>query len=363
MKKSTFQGDPSAASRPQDDMALGYRMPAEWEPHEGTWMAWPKDPITWPDRVPQVEKIFEEMIEALSPREKVHLLVDDEKMQEKVTKRLAKRDVVMKNVGFVRLRTVDAWIRDYGLNFVMRQSRGGKAELAMNHWIFNAWGGKYKELIADTEIPKKLEPILKVPRFEPGIVLEGGSIEVNGAGTVLTTEQCLLNPNRNPQLSREQIEARLRDYLGVRQIIWLGRGIAGDDTDGHIDDIARFVGSRTVVAAVEKDTQDENYAILQENLNRLRAARGEDGKKLEVVALPMPGIVDGAEGRLPASYANFYIANGIVLVPTYNHRNDAAALAILKELFPRREIVGIACEPLVHGFGAIHCVTQQQPSL
>lgn len=343
--------------------ALGYRMPAEWEPHEGTWLSWPKDPITWPDRVPQVEKIFEAMIEALTPHEKVHLLVNDEKVRDAVTKRLAARRVAMKNVDLLVIPTVDSWTRDYGPNFVVRRGAGGKAELAMNHWIFNAWGGKYEELMPDTEIPRKIEPILKVPRFVPGIVMEGGSIEVNGAGTVLTTEQCLLNPNRNPKLSREQIENYLKEYLGMRHVIWLGDGIVGDDTDGHIDDLSRFVGPRTVVTVVESDPADENYPMLQENLKRLREARDQDGKKLDIATLPMPGFIGDDEGRLPASYANFYIANSVVLAPLYNHANDTAALSILKELFPKREVIGIQCEPLVYGFGAIHCVTQQQPQI
>jgi len=345
----------------QTPAALGYRMPAEWEPHEGTWLAWPKDPITWPNRVRQVETIFEQMIETLLPHEKVHLLVDSEKQQEKIEHQLQARRMNLKNMDWVQVPTVDAWIRDYGPNFVVGHKQG-KAGLAMNHWIFNAWGNKYEELKADTEIPKKIEPVLKVPRFEPGVVLEGGSIEVNGAGTVLTTEQCLLNPNRNPHLSRQQIEKCLRDYLSVTQIIWLGEGIAGDDTDGHIDDMSRFVAANTILSVVEENPQDENYRPLQENLKRLKREVSPDGKKFDLVTLPMPGWMGDLEGRLPASYANFYIANGVVLVPLYNHKNDARALGILKECFPKREVMGIVCEPLVYGFGAIHCVTQQQPA-
>lgn len=340
--------------------AQGFRMPAEWEPHEGTWLSWPKDPVTWPGRVPQVEKIFEQMIQALASHEKIFLLVDDEASQEKVTEQLKMCGVHMGNLVFYRIRTADSWTRDYGPNFLVREMNG-KKELAMNHWRFNAWGEKYKELIGDTLIPKELEPQLKIPRFVPDMVLEGGSIDVNGAGTVLTTEQCLLNPSRNPTFSKEQIEEHLKNFLNVRHVIWLGEGIAGDDTDGHIDDITRFVGPRKVITAVEEDPHDENYLPLQENLKKLKSSQDQDGKPLEIVTLPMPGFVGNEEGRLPASYANFYIANKVVLVPTFDHPNDARALFIIKESFPDREVIGLFCEPLVYGFGALHCVTQQQP--
>ncbi len=339
-----------------------FRMPAEWEEHEGTWLSWPKDPVTWPDRVPQVEKIFEEMIFYLTRHEKVFLLVDTEEVQETVFERLKKRGAQMANVVFYVIPTADAWTRDYGPNFLVREIDGEK-ELAMNHWRFNAWGGKYPELMGDTLIPKELELKLEVTRFIPDMVLEGGSIEVNGKGTVITTEQCLLNPNRNPQLLKEQIEANLRDFLNVSQIVWLGDGIEGDDTDGHVDDITRFVDEKTIVTAVEADPSDANHKPLKENWEQLKKSVDQNGKPFTVVELPMPGFVGDDEGRVPASYANFYIANRQVLVPIYNHKNDTRALSILKELFPRREVIGIPCEPLVFGFGALHCVTQQQPKV
>jgi agmatine deiminase len=216
--------------------------------------------------------------------------------------------------------------------------------------------------MADNHIPQQIASWLNVPRVQPGIVLEGGSIDVNGRGTGLTTEQCLLNPNRNPHLRRSDLEGYLRDYLGVWHVIWLGEGIVGDDTDGHVDDIARFVAPDTVVCAVEDDPQDANYALLQDNYRRLRVATDQDGQPLRVVPLPMPGIVGPPEARLPASYANFYIANGVVLVPTYNHPNDRVALSILQELFPQRQVLGLPCTALVWGLGALHCVTQQQPA-
>ena len=219
------------------------------------------------------------------------------------------------------------------------------------------------DLLPDNDLPRQITAFLQVPRFAPGIVLEGGSIDVNGRGSCLTTEQCLLNPNRNPDLQRTDIERYLRAYLGVHRVIWLGQGIAGDDTDGHVDDMARFVNPMTVVCGLEDDPQDPNYAALQENYRRLQAATDQDGHALHIIPLPMPGHVGPAAARLPASYANFYIANGIVLVPIYNHPNDQKALAILQDVFPDRRVLGIPCEPLVWGLGAIHCVTQQQPAM
>lgn len=340
---------------------LGYRMPAEWNRHTATWLTWPKDPETWPDRVPQVEEIFLQMMAALAPHETVNLLVDDEKGTASVRVRLAFPGA--DNIRFLQIPTVDSWIRDYGPNFIV--SAGNK--LAYNDWIFNAWGNKYEELKQDDSVPARLEGLLEMPRFEPGIVMEGGSIEVNGAGCVLTTEQCLLNPNRNPHLTKHEIERYLKNYLGVEKILWLSEGIIGDDTDGHIDDIARFVAPNVIVCAVEDNPEDANYKILQDNLSRLRAMTDVNGRAFEIVTLPMPGVVGGAStgtrdlDRLPASYANFYIANNVVLVPIFGHSHDARALEVLQRVFPGRRVVGINCEPLVWGMGTIHCVTQQQP--
>ncbi len=346
----------------QTPASLGYYMPAEWRPHSATWLTWPKDPLTWPYRVPQVEEIYLQMLAALAPHELVNLLVDDEAAEAAVRRRCT--FAAAENIHFHRINTVDSWIRDYGPNFIIN----GRGELAYNDWIFNAWGNKYAELKQDDTIPQRLEPLRQVRRYEPGIVMEGGSIEVNGAGCVLTTEQCLLNSNRNPELSREQIEQRLKDFLGVSKVLWLKEGIVGDDTDGHIDDIARFVSDTTLVCAVEEDPADANYEILQDNLRRLREMTNVNGKRFQVVALPMPGFVAGAIehderdlDRLPASYANFYIANGVVLVPIFGQANDRRAIEIIQDLFPDRRAVGINCEPLVWGMGTIHCVSQQQP--
>lgn len=341
---------------------LGYHMPAEWRRHLATWLTWPKDPLTWPDRVPLVEDIFLQMMAALAPHETVNLLVDNAEAEQGVRSRC--NFAGAENIRFHQIPTVDSWIRDYGPNFLVNS----KGELAYNDWIFNAWGNKYEELKQDDSIPARLESLLRVPRFEPGIVMEGGSIEVNGAGVVMTTEQCLLNPNRNPDLNRGEIEQYLREFLGVQKAIWLGEGIVGDDTDGHIDDIARFVSATTIVCALEEDPADANYKLLQENLDRLQRATDANGRAFDIVTLPMPGVVGASNDtsprqldRLPASYANFYIANNVVLVPILGHGNDARALEILQGLFADRRVVGINCEPLVWGMGTIHCVTQQQP--
>jgi agmatine deiminase len=340
---------------------LGYYMPAEWRRHAATWLTWPKDPETWPDRVPAVEEIFLQMMAALTPHELVNLLVDDEEREKTVRKRCGFTGA--ENIRFRQIKTVDSWIRDYGPNFLV--DNAGK--LAFNDWVFNAWGNKYEALKSDDAIPSQLENVLAAPRFEPGIVMEGGSIEVNGAGCVLTTEQCLLNANRNPDLNRQQIEWYLKNYLGVEKVLWLTEGIVGDDTDGHIDDIARFVAPNVIVCAVEEDPIDANYELLQDNLQRLKRMTDAKGRPFEIVTLPMPGVVGGEStdsrnlDRLPASYANFYIANEVVLAPVFGHVNDARAIETLARLFSDRRVVPINCEALVWGMGTIHCVTQQEP--
>ena len=345
----------------QTPAALGYRMPGEWHRHSATWLTWPKDPETWPDRVSQVEEIFVQMMAALAANERVNLLVDDGETEQNVRQRCTFSGA--ENIRFYRIPTVDSWIRDYGPNFLLND----RGELAYNDWLFNAWGNKYEELKRDNSIPARLESLLNIPRFEPGIVMEGGSIEVNGAGCLLTTEQCLLNPNRNPRLDRAEIEQYLKDYVAVQKVVWLGDGIVGDDTDGHIDDIARFVSPTTIVCVVEDDPADANYKLLQDNLDRLRYMTDAQGQAFEILTLPMPGTISGKSSitrdleRLPASYANFYIANGVVLAPVFGHANDARALETIRRVFPNRRVVGINCEPLVWGMGTIHCVTQQQP--
>ncbi len=332
------------------------RMPAEWEPHEATWLSWPKDPLTFPPAVlPKVEDIYVEMMLALAKGESVHLLVDDEDTEERVLEKLEAGGSA-RNISIHLIKTVDVWMRDYGPIFVKDSGR-----LRMTKWVFNAWGGKYDELMKDNSVAPQISPIVGLEPILPGMILEGGSIDVNGKGALLTTEQCLLNRNRNRSMSRARIEGKLHDFLGARHVIWLKEGIAGDDTDGHIDDIARFVDERTVLCAYEEDESDSNHRILKRNLDDLRAAKDQDGEPLTVETLPMPGVVRSPAGRLPASYANFYIGNSAVLLPVFRHKNDGKAIDTLAAHFPGRTIVPIYCEPLVWGLGAIHCVTQQQP--
>lgn len=337
----------------------GYGMPAEWAPHRATWLSWPRNSETWPTQLERVQETWIEMICALAPHELVYLLVHDPPTEQEVSARLKAAGAAPERVKVVQIPTVDVWMRDYGPTFIVRQER--EAPLALNDWIFNGWGGKYPLYERDDGVAKEMARLLRLPVFEHPIVLEGGSIEVNGAGLCLTTEQCLLNVNRNPHLDRARIETYLQESLGASRVLWLGEGIAGDDTDGHIDDVARFVNPGSLVCAVESDPRDENYVPLQENLERLQGATDTLGAKLEVVPLPLPGAVTYEGARLPASYANFYIANEIVLVPVFDDPNDRRALGLLGELFPGREIVGVRCADLVAGLGAIHCVTQQEP--
>ena len=337
---------------------LGYHMPAEWEPHEGTWISWPKDKDSFPEKIlEQVENIYLQMIQVLQKSEKVFLLVNDNKWEESVRDKFESNGVKTKNVVFHRIKSVDVWTRDYGPIFIKHKN----GEVAATKWIFNAWGGKYDELKSDNKAGEEIVKASKAKVFTPDIILEGGSIDVNGKGTLLTTEGCLLNKNRNSKLSKTQIEEYLKNYLGVENFIWLKEGIAGDDTDGHVDDIARFVNENTVVCAFEDNPGDENYAALKRNFELLGKSKDQDGDRLNVVKLPMPGKVTYEQGRLPASYANFYIANKSILLPIFNHKNDKLAIGILQNLFPKKNIVPIYCTPLTYGFGAIHCVTQQQP--
>jgi agmatine deiminase len=343
----------------QTPTRLGYRMPAEWEPHEAVWLAWPHDPLTFPNRVERVEETYLQIIEALHLDERIHLSVIDLQMKDRVEKKLQSKGLDLSRIYFHRYDHADVWFRDYGPIFIVRR---GAEPLAMVHWEFNAWGGKYDNLLRDGAIPSRIHKDMGISCFRSHMVLEGGSIDVNGKGTLMTTEQCLLHASRNPGLCREEIEEILGKYLGVRHFIWLHQGICGDDTDGHVDDIARFVNPTTVVCGIESDLHDENAPILRENYERLLRACDQDGRPLTVVQLPMPGVVEGEEGRLPASYANFYIGNRTVLVPVFGHTNDARALEILASLFPDRSVKGIRCEDLVHGLGTLHCITQQQPA-
>jgi len=340
--------------------SLGFRMPAEWEPHAATWLSWPHKRESWPGNFEPIPDIWITMVRALVPHERVNILSNDSATAASIREQLRAARVPLDNVSLYDIPTDDAWMRDHGPTFVTRRV-GARGELAAIDWIYNAWGGKYPPWDRDDAVPTQVAARLDVTVFSPGIVLEGGSIDVNGLGTLLTTEACLLNRNRNPHLGRADIERYLRDYLGVRHILWLGDGIAGDDTDGHIDDLTRFVAPTTVVTIVERDPSDENYERLQANQQRLQAMTDQDGRRLRVVPLPMPAPVYYEGQRLPASYANFYIANGVVLVPAFADPHDELALQILRELFPDRQVIGINARAMVWGLGAFHCVTQQQP--
>jgi agmatine deiminase len=331
-------------------------MPAEWQPHEATWLSWPKDPTTFPpETLGNVESIYVKMIEALAEGERVNVIVNDESTEVKISSMIRST----RNVVFPKIKSVDVWVRDYGPIFV---KDGRNEKIAATKWQFNAWGNKYEDLLPDNTAGLEMAKLSGFEIFEPKIVLEGGSIDVNGEGTLITTNQCLLNKNRNPSLSQVEIAKYLREYLGARNLIWLEEGIKGDDTDGHVDDIARFVSPDTVLCMVEDDSSDPDYHALRQNYELLKKARDQSGKKLNLVPIPLPKRKVTFEGeRLPASYANFYIGNSVVLVPIYGDSNDDTALDSLRRFFPTRRIVGIECSSLVFGFGSIHCVTQQQP--
>jgi agmatine deiminase len=337
----------------------GYRMPAEWQKHEAIWLAWPYDPTTFPDRVERVEQTYVQIVKEIHTGERVNLFVKDEETKRKATELFKAAGIDVGKVTFFIFGYADVWFRDYGPIFVKSPKHG----LAMLHWNFNSWGEKYETLLKDKAVPDFINQSMKMRCFKPGMVLEGGSIDVNGEGTLLTTGQCLLNKNRNPDFNQKDIEKYLADYLGVNNFIWLKCGILGDDTDGHIDDLARFVNPTTIVCAYQEDPNDVDYEALKENYDILTEAVDQDGNKFKIVKLPMPKLVSDEGYRLPASYTNFYIGNEKVLVPVFDHPNDGKALAILQEQFPTRKVVGICCVDLVYGFGTIHCISQQQPCL
>ena len=338
--------------------SLGYRMPAEWELHAATWLSWPRrEGISFPGAFDRVLPTFRAMVAALIESEPVHINVCDRAHAAEA--RAVLEGLALERITFHDIPTNEPWCRDHGPIFL---TRAADPQLAVVDWGHNAWGGKYPPFDLDDVVPTRIAQALGLPCWPGGMILEGGSIEVNGAGALLTTESCLLNPNRNPGMSREEIEQRLRDYLGVHEIFWLAAGTEGDDTDGHIDNLARFVGERTVLCVVENDPENANHAPLEENLARLRKIR-IGGQPLEIHTLSLPGKIERDGLVLPASYANFYLANSSVLVPTYADPNDEAALALLAKLFPTRRIVPIDCRELIWGLGAFHCLTQQQPAL
>ncbi|MGH8496934.1 MAG: agmatine deiminase family protein [Gammaproteobacteria bacterium] len=346
----------------QTPVALGYRLPAEWEPHQATWLSWPHNRASWPGAFEHVEPIMAHAVAALASGETVRINVLDAGHERRVRGYLDAAGADLARVRFHAFPTDDAWCRDHGAIFVTRPSARGEP-LAAIDCDFNAWGGKYPPFDQDDDIARRMAEALAVPRFTAGMVLEGGSIDANGDGTLLTTEQCLLNPNRNPGMERSRIEARLGELFGARKVLWLGDGIAGDDTDGHVDDLTRFVSRDTVVTVVEADRADVNFAPLRENRERLAGMTLADGEPLQVIELPMPAPVLHQGERLPASYANFYIANTVVLMPAFEDPADETAAALLRGCFPTRRIVPIDCRKLTVGLGAFHCLTQQVPAI
>jgi agmatine deiminase len=344
-------------------------MPAEWEPHLATYLVWPHNLDTWPGKFEPVPPMFARIAAALAHFEPVRTLVRDTAQIADVRKMIAAvsapdgEPVRMDRIKLLPIATNDSWIRDYGPIFLNRIASGedGPIQIAVD-WRFNSWGGKYGAYNLDDAVPQRIAEHYGFEVVEASMVLEGGSLDVNGEGTLLTTESCLLNRNRNPSMDRAEIEERLRDYLGVEQVLWLGEGIAGDDTDGHVDDLARFTAANTIVTVVEQDPTDVNYAPLQDNLRRLRAMRNRHGEPFTIATLPMPIPLYFEGVRLPASYANFYIANGAVLMPSFGCAADEMAQMTLAQLFPDRRVVAIPSADLVWGLGAIHCLTQQHPA-
>jgi agmatine deiminase len=352
---SEFANNPHSVltPRPGSPAALGYRFPAEWEPHEATWVAWPRRLATWPGAFEPIPAVWRDLIVTLAQFEPVHVLAGGEAVWAQATAMVGGTP----NVMLHNIVTNDAWARDFGPMFL-----AGSEGLppALVDWEYNAWGGKYPPFDSDNAVPRQIAQLTGRQRLAPGIILEGGAVDGNGAGTILTTEACLLNPNRNPRLAQAEIEQYLADYCTARKVIWLGGGIVGDDTDGHVDELARFVGPSTVLAAVESDPLDENYAPLQDNLRRLRAATDADGRPLEVIPVELPRALFHGPQRLPASYMNFYIANGVVIVPQFDDPADLTVCETLARLFPDRQIRGLSAIDLIVGRGAYHCITQQQ---
>ena len=339
----------------------GYYMPAEWVRHEATWLTYPKNPDSWPGKIEAIYPSYHLFVKTLAESEAVHINVDDEQMLQHVEHELAASGADMSHIHLHIIASNDAWCRDHGPAFLL--NRRDPSLRAMVNWNHNAWGGKYPYEL-DTEVPVRIHELMEeMPIFSPGIVMEGGSIDVNGCGDLLTTTSCLLNPNRNPHLTQDQIEEYLCNYYGVENIIWLGDGIVGDDTDGHVDDLSRFVADDIIVTAVEHDMWDENYEPLQKNLRMLQRARLASGKQPTVVELPMPDVVFYDGQRLPASYANFYICNDKVIFPTYRCLTDNEAAYILEACFPDREVIGIDSTDIIWGLGSFHCLSQQMPAL
>ena len=340
--------------------ALGFHFPAEFAKHTATWLSWPHKEASWPGKIETIYPRYAEFIKRVAEGERVNINVANEAMIKKATRYLNEAGADLTNIQFFEHPTNDAWCRDHGPAFLINPTT--KTKMIVD-WGYNAWGGKYPPFDLDDVIPTLIAKHYNIPVVEPGIVMEGGSVEFNGKGTLLTTRACLLNENRNPHLSQAQIEKYLIDYYGVDHILWLGDGIIGDDTDGHIDDLTRFVNEDTVVTIVEENKNDENYEILQDNLKELKTLRLENGKQMNIVELPMPSPIVYDDQRLPASYANFYIANKYVVVPTFRDKNDDRAIDTLQSCFNDRKVIGIDSTDIIWGLGSFHCLSQQEPEV
>jgi agmatine deiminase len=340
---------------------LGYYFPAEFARHRATWLSWPHKEASWPGKIETIYPVYAKFIKLVAEGERVHINVVDEKMKEKALRHLQKVDADLDNVQFFIHPTNDAWCRDHGPAFLVNPLAEHKKIIV--DWGYNAWGGKYPPFDLDDNIPTLIAQHYNIPVFYPGIVMEGGSVDFNGKGTLLTTTSCLLNPNRNPHLNQKEIEEYLHNFYGVENILWLEDGIVGDDTDGHIDDITRFVNEDTVVTVVETNRQDENYVPLRENLKKLKTLRLESGKPLNIAELPMPAGIVYEDIRLPASYANFYISNTYVVVPTFRDKNDDKALGVLQQCFLGWKVVGLDSLDIIWGLGSFHCLSQQEPEV
>ena len=340
--------------------SLGYYFPAEFAKHDAMWLSWPHKEASWPGKLDSIFASYVQFIKVVSLTERVCINISDIAMQSFATKLIQAAGVDMSRIQFFIHPTNDAWCRDHGPSFLVRDNIDQPK--AIVDWNINAWGGKYPPYDLDDVIPTLIAKELNLPLFYPNIIMEGGSVDFNGAGTVLTSKCCLLNTNRNPHLNQAQIEKYLCDYYGVKQVLWVSEGIVGDDTDGHIDDTVRFVNEDTVVTVVEDNKDSENYTLLQQNLAELKAMRLHNGKQLNIVELPMPADVVYEDQMLPASYANFYISNGHVVVPTYRCAQDDKAMQIIQTCFPSREVVGIDSTDIIWGLGSFHCLSQQEPS-
>ncbi|RIW12561.1 agmatine deiminase family protein [Algoriphagus lacus] len=356
--KNLFELAQTGAVTPAE---LGYYFPAEFAPQESMWLSWPHKEASWPGKIETVFAPYSQFIKEVAKGQKVNINVADEAMKAFALAHLEKAGADLSKITFHFFPTNDAWCRDHGPAFLINPNAEIKKVLVK--WNYNAWGEKYPPHDLDNQIPIRIAEELGIPCFKPGIVMEGGSVEFNGKGTLLTSTACLLNENRNPHLNQDQIEKYLCDYYGVKHILWVGDGIIGDDTDGHIDDITRFVNEDTVVTVVEENKSDENHEILAENLELLKKMRLENGKQLNIVELPMPGPVFWEDQRLPASYANFYIANEVVVMPTFRDKNDQKALDILIGCFPDRRVIGIDSTDIIWGLGSFHCLSQQEPAV